>query len=88
MCTLNRSVDFSQTSSGAVPEVDLTVVNVYDLTDRAPGSCSFDVMDVGRGGVLMNGLFIVNASIDMSSSKYSSCPMLSASLFDTFNGQI
>ena len=85
LCTLNQSVDLSAFDGVTKnSSIDVSVVNVLALTERFPGTCQFDVMDSEGSAVIKNGVFVVNASIDMA--LYSNCQGLNVSLFDSAAG--
>ena len=64
LCAIENTVDLSLGPKGK-PDFDLSIVNVAQLTQRS--QCAFDVSDVS--GSIKNGYFVVNASLDLTSSQ-------------------
>ena len=76
-CSISNSLDFKvwnnlganpQTNNVNNPNIDLSVVNVLNLTAWAQNSQgrSYRIVDVDASGSLNNAVFIVNVSIDLS----------------------
>ena len=57
---------------------------MYSLTDRMSGLCSFDIIDVGNAGVIQNGYFVINTTLNMAGYH---CVSLSVSAFDSVEGK-
>ena len=83
-------MDLSLSYRGQQPAgLDLSVVNVFNLTQSPRhDKCAFSVVGVKGSGVLKNGFFFVNTSIDMTNSSYSSCSELYISPFGYVNGSM
>ena len=70
-CQLSRVVDlhFSDLRfpNSDVSQTDMTVVNVFSLAaDRRTGHCSFSVLQTRPSASLKNGLFVFNATLNLS----------------------
>ena len=80
-CVLNESVDLSLLQNGTRPSFDVSVVNVFKMQQSM---CSFDVMNSLPASSISNGVFILNATVDMS--LFPNCKTLQISVFDQANG--
>ena len=64
--------------------LDSSVVNILEISPRAQVSCTYTVMDTEPAGVIKNGVFVVNATVDVSPSTI--CSTVQIALFDSVYG--
>ena len=84
-CAINETVDLQKSGTNAAPSgIDLSVVNVFTLFEASGSSeCAYSITRTDAGGTIKNGVFYVNASIDVTSAG---CTELWISPFDSFYG--
>ena len=65
-CKITEPINFY---NSAISDVNTSIINILRLPDYIPGLCQFSAVSVSPSAKLMNGVFVVNATIDLSEAE-------------------